>query len=239
MRTFSEIVDTAIAITKQPFSLQLAIAATNAVVRDLSTNFNSDFDLLEHSIRLPRSRRAGAITQLRTASWRLPANFRAIRTVRYDGSYFPKCRKPGLIQKSMLRYWYQSTGHIHFSGVDHVVDIAYYKMLPSFVYAPEDLRLVRSDDGDSYLVTSNLDTANPAARVEVSINFEDASHEALLERHANWVIRMYPEIILDGVLSRLYNGKGDTNRGGRFHQQYSLGKDVVRRASEAHLQSEL
>ena len=242
MRTFSEIIDIAIATTKLPNYLQYAISAANSIIQDLNTNHDSAFDLSEVRINVPieysQGYHGGGVYGLRARPaeqkilWETPSDFRSIQAIELDNTVFATNRKPGLVQRDSSYYWYQSGETICIFGVKHHADIAYYRMHKQFIYFPPDKRLLQSSDQYGYQIRSH-----PTDQWRVYQGTAD--EKTVYDRSVNWVVRDYGHDILDGLLSRLFNVSGNLDRGGRMHNTYVSAKDKIHRSPDSHLSGEI
>lgn len=229
MRTFSEIVDTVLSAIGQPSLLHLIATETNAIILDLQTNHPSPYDMIEQSLRVGVSSKQ---------FWTMPHDFHAIRAVRMDNQFFAPEAKPGLVQKKLRRYWYQSSDSIVFIGARHKIDIAYYKSRRVFKYVKVDKRKIKSasDEHYDYAYRQNpIDNADNWVRYHENLPNALVSYNA----HVNWVIRKYPEAILHGVMSTIFNHLGQLEKGARYYQRYNRSKDIIRREQGLHTDAEI
>lgn len=226
MRTFSEIVDSIIASVGQPALLHMTCVEVNAVINDLRTNHPSDFDLGE--VRLQR----GVSSNFQ---WRIPHDFRAMRVARFDGNIFVSEAKPGIVQKKLRRYWYQSGDAIVFIGARHIIDVAYYRSRQVFKYVKSDQRLLRSSAAAEY--DYDFRPAPDAPWVPMlQVNQQNSrSYNA----HVDWVVRQYPEAIFQGAISAIYNHLGQLEKGARAYQSFTRSKDIINRSRGLHTDAEI
>jgi hypothetical protein len=239
MRTFSEIIDTAIAIVKAPSHTAYAISACNAIVRELTSAFPNGRATVEHYIpvvpdNFDRNRKPVA----KTVKWLIPLDYREMAAVHYgqmvpQGEFVPN-RPPGKVQEKQSAYWYQSGDTIIFSGAYEGIAIAYYKLSKTFKYYSPDRRLIKSGDDDFYL------TREPGENNDwFSLDPNNQIHAQRFDNHINWVIRDHPHVVLEGLLARLYNIVGNRETGGRHFSQFTTDKQTINRANSAFKIGEL
>lgn len=244
MRTFSEIIDIIVSTAKVPHKLAFVVVQANGVIRDLRTNHASDYDLAEARL-LPLSMdpaQCGCKTIAQThVEWTIPCDFRAIRSVRYNGCEFVPNRRPGLIQKTSPSFWYQSGDSIIFSGNPQCIDIAFYTQPRSYLYFDPKKRRIKSNAECGYLVRQKCtsETANDPATVWQQLDFNFTWHKIVYSAQVDWIIREYYDVVLNGSLAAVYNGQGDITRGGRYYQLFAQGKKQISRARDHHLEAEM
>jgi hypothetical protein len=247
MRTFSEIVDTAIATSNMPSHLKYAISACNSIIHEIAGVSLNDYDLDEYSLLVtdtPVFTRLGRDyghppAPKSIATWTVPFDFKAVKAVHYGGPIpngeFVEKREPGRIQENSNKYWYQTGETIVLSGAYGRVDISYYKISKTFVYIKVDKRLLASNDETYYQIRENADESNIWHRY----NSDNVIHREIFNRHVNWVIKNHAHTVLEGLLARLYNTRGDLQRGGRHYQQYQAARLLVTNSLNAHLQGQI
>jgi hypothetical protein len=246
MRTFSEIIDTALAVTNMPAYLKYAISAANSVISEISNVSLSEFDMAEYSMmisevpifskKIYQYRRTQVPATI--AKWTIPFDFKSIRAIHYGGPIpngeFVDKKMPGRIQENGAKYWYQTGDTIILSGAHGRVDISYYRLSKAFIYVKPDKRLLASDDNSFYKYRDTSETS-----IWIEFNNDNNIHREAYNRHVNWVIKDHAHTILEGLLARLYNSRGDLQRGGRHYQQYTAAKQLITNKLGSHLEGQI
>jgi len=239
MRTFSEIVDVAIATAKTPSHMPFAISSANAIVRELTSAYPNGWNRIEDYIPVEPERFSRTRQPLgKTVKWPIPLNFRQMEAVHYgeripNGEFVPN-REPGKVQEKSSAYWYQSSDTIIFSGAYGGIALSYFSLTKTFKYYVPDKRLLRSGLNDDY--ETRLSSEDPAW---LPLSPFNSVHKARLDNHTNWVIRDHPHVVLEGLLARLFNVVGNRETGGRHFSQYTSDKQTINRANNLNLAGEL
>lgn len=219
MRTFSEIIDIAILTTSATNDLHYAVVAANGVVKEVAKKRLSDWDLVEERVR--------------GSSWEVPNNFLTMRAVDYDSFPAVPKRKPGLIQKTDHRYWYRTGATVCFSGIgDDCANIAYYTSPRHMMYREQSNRLIRSVDEDHIY---EIRTTSEDDDLWEPYDENDPDHKSIWLRNVNWVLRDHYDVVLEGVIAKVFNSRGRLNEGARHYNQYVAGLRQVERWADAHI----
>ncbi len=130
--------------------------------------------------------------------WEKPANFRELRTVRYnnrfDNGRWPKLIRPGKVQDKEVYYYFAATTYFVFNGAaqGETIGLAYYLYFPFLqYYASANRPAVFDRETGEWSYHANYDTTDE----------KRAEAEALV---SNWMLRDWPELIQEGTLAKTY-----------------------------------
>lgn len=206
MRTFSEIVDS---LQRSGVGanadISISVNHVNAAVKEL-VGIRSEFDLVEQRlpIRINRGKYVHSV----------PFDFSQMRAVLYDGVTPSFNKKPGLVQHKGMNFWYQSGTNLVFAGlIRSHVDLAYYRITPTYRYYPEDKRSVRTSVNNPDMIYEYRGAPDSAWE---GLNLNNQQHITAMLRHTNQFIREHAEFILIGAESYAANSIGQLDRGGRL-----------------------
>lgn len=224
MATFSEIVDD---VAQQAGYSNISVVAShvNRAVKAF-TPIHHFSDLVEDTFNQKSCDARSKIV--------LPNDYRTMQAVRVDNRIMVPMKKPGLGQQvhEGTHYYYETGIYLAIRGhIAQKVDIAYYRVTPSFLYFPVEKRLLRTSQNEH---DSLYEFRHPDSDEWLPLNRRDENHMASYNRHVNWLIEAYEAQLLNGALSNAYNAKGNIEVGGRLFQQFRL--DVAE-IKAAHMHS--
>ena len=230
--SFSQIVDRTIIECGRPTQIATVVAYVNTTIRELQRLARFADDLYEDQLT------ATAQPHI----WdEIPSGFRKMKTVHYTlTDTYPVLRRPQRNITEHEGYYYRASDYFVFQGVllSEPISIAYYKFARKFSYqkrlgaaltgsadmitrqayfdTDEETWYYLNDAGDAYVTTIN-DTVEEAAR---------------REKAANWLIRDWAELVLEGSKNKLWNSVGDERARGSYSLYKSQQNDLI--ATAAH-----
>jgi len=217
-KTFSETVDIVAAQSGYQSNISFVATAVNRALKLASPHRH--YSMLQekrYAINNPRGKR------LKEHSLDLPFDFRIMLAVRADNRLSIAKKNPGLGQlisdqqhSPIFYYLAGDTLHVR-APIIKCLDIAYYKVLPNFLYYSVEKRLLRSAQSE---IDALFEYRYPDTDDWVAYNSDDARHLKSYNRHVNWLLRDYNDVIITGALSNTYNAKGNIEVGGRLFQQF-------------------
>lgn len=233
MRTVSEIVDALLGggLTASPTPTK-ALNAVNYAIKEI-VGIRNDFDLREY--RFEGRSVNGRI------NFPIPKDFSQMRFVQYDSDpNKPVYNKPpGASRAHYRNYWYQSGYSLVFSGnFMHYIDIAYYRVTPTYAYCEPNKRKLRTAKFNADCVYEYRDSIESDDWVPLDLTIP--SHRTTFDKHANVFVREHAEVILMGAEAFLHNSVGQLDRGGRQATAF-LGslERVIRPKYRAYLSPEM
>lgn len=206
--TFNSCVDKCIKRTGRPDSAALADiqAYVRQTIRELQVTNYYHRDLIENQIT--------ALTD--NYEWTRPDLFRIMRTVRYPVNHlsrYPPFKAPGQVQQTefgegLVDFYYGGPTYFIFSGIEanELIDLAYYKYAPRFIYYTTDLtRPAKFDDETGLWSFLN----GGVFELETVTTLTQAQQDAAIAKVQNWLLLDWYEAVQEGALAKLFKQRND------------------------------
>lgn len=214
--TFSALVDEAILRSQRKDRIADLVSYTRSTIRECQVLAFFEQDLIEDSI----------VTTASPHQWTRPLNLRTILaakpqtvlTRRGKKIYF-KNKPPGQAVRDEAYFLYLSGNTFVFSGLDlelgNTIDIAYFAYARKFIYY-EIVDRPATFDAETEVWSYH---ANYVATPELQ-----AEGEALV---TNWLLSHWYDLILEGVLAKVFKSVGDERSRTAFALFKSMQKDLL------------
>ena len=155
--------------------------------------------------------------------WTVPQEFRQMQTVRYgivdpqNNFIYPKHVNPGKGMRNRTYFYYRGVTQYVFAGISAGVDIdlafyMYFKKLAYYALADRPATFSLEDDAWSYHTDYDTD------------DIQRAIAQALV---SNWMIFDWYDLLMEGVLAKLYKTVKDPRAPATFGLYKSLQKDLL------------
>ncbi len=157
--------------------------------------------------------------------WTRPDHFRIMKTVYYPGvGIYPDFTTPGKAQRDKEYFFYAGPTYYVFKGVANAdsIDIAYYSYFPTLPYytaATRPAKFTLETQAWEYLDTNGDFVATLGT---------EAEDEAARNKVTNWLLFDWHDLILEGVLAKLFKTHGDQRSITHFSMFKSLQDDLLK-----------
>lgn len=189
--TFSACVDTVIERSGRLDRLDDVIEFVRQTILETQIEDFFAFDLVEDRLSPPSAGTFVAPT---------PLDFRQMKAVRYTDKMTPRGEMvyaeqvdPSLPQREKEHYWYLSTDNFVFSGVESIIDIAYYRILPALAYYSRE---------EIAPAQYNLKTQTWTYATRHQTTEQQATARGLV---TNWLLFRFFNTIVQGALAKVFN----------------------------------
>ncbi len=215
-RTLTTLVQEAVRESRRMERVSDCVRFVRATVRECQALQLFDDDLVEEQLA------ADAVPFI----WTPSATIRHLDFVRYHAGAdyeYPTFIKPSLRQREAAFYYYKSGKSIVFAGasVGMLIDVSYYSTLPALNYYDPKLGLIEPASYDLMLRAWTYSTEGLSAEAQ----------EAARDAVTNWLIFDWYDLIMEGVLAKLYKASDD-DRARTHYSQYKAGQvELVAMAS--------
>jgi hypothetical protein len=210
MTTFSQLIDEIALETRRMDLLSMYPSFLNQTIRELHSEPERncsvvyDANLVEERIRLDG-----------TNTWEITAveTFQRMQTVRYDdvfnsdGFVYPRHLLPGRILNGETNFYYRAGDCFVFSGAKSSVSVSFYRFPSRLAYAPIQNRKVAWNQETGQWVFDLL-------------TYTEEQKKAILSRSTNWLIRQWPDTLLEGLRAKIYKRLGDNERATMAYSAY-------------------
>ena len=207
--TFSALIDDAIARSQRKDRVNDIVSYARSTIRECQALAFFDQDLIEDSLTV----------DVLPFQWSRPLNLRSILAAkpaevfdRRSKKVWFKRLKPGKQTRDEDYFLYLSGNTFIFSGealaVGDVINVAYFTYARKFVYYDTASRPATFDpETETWTYLASYDTS-------------DANREIAVDLVQNWLLKYWFDLLLEGVLAKLYKTVGDE----RSKTAYSLYK---------------
>ena len=209
---FSEVVDQIILRSGRPDRQADIISWLNSTIRETQTTALYYKDLVEDQV----------IATSSPFIWTYPRFMRNLKTVKYGTDTYPKFVQPGKLQRDINDdyYFYAASTYYVFNGIgnpsdtyvdpvtglsDNTISLAYYTYSPRLNYYALGSRPALFDDVNDLWTFQDGSTmpyeGTPTTQQQIWIN-----------QVYNWLIMLYPDLLIEGVLAKLFKSIKDDAR---------------------------
>ena len=151
----------------------------------------------------------------------MPNDFRQMKSVRYTDRYsargeavWPPHIDPGRYIETADFYWYNAGNQLVFTGMNTMIDLFYYRYLPTLPYFADDADkpAIYDDVTQMWTYDSNAGT-----------------NDEKEDKVTNWILFQFFNVIVNGGRSKIFNRVGDERRT-EAYASYKQGQATMKKA---------